>query len=366
MSCEQLKKLISIESVSGNESAILNYVEDTIEQSKYPVYRDKNWVATMIPGDLKADSEAIIINGHVDTVPPGDISEWSSDPYTLTRDNDRLIGLGVSDMKSGIATMLSLLYDYEVRPQKDLWLVFVAGEETNGAGTVQFVEWFKNLDHNYSFVTSIAPEPTNGEYIGIGHRGHMSFSVSVRGQTGHASMPQHIKSHSILTAYKVIEKCGEVNNRWSKEYLHPELGAPTMTVTAISTGGNAVNQFPSLCTVAIDVRTTPQVIDKVTGELDAIAKSFDGVSYSELSRPFPAVATSRTSKVVRKLLDCDPQIEIDSFPGATDLSFMQAISDDFIVFGPGDSAQMHKVNESIRASNLERYFDLIKRLVNSY
>jgi acetylornithine deacetylase/succinyl-diaminopimelate desuccinylase-like protein len=44
-----------------------------------------------------------MLAGHLDTMPPGNLSSWQTDPYELTRADDRLAGLGVADMKSGVA-----------------------------------------------------------------------------------------------------------------------------------------------------------------------------------------------------------------------------------------------------------------------
>jgi acetylornithine deacetylase len=44
-----------------------------------------------------------MLAGHLDTMPPGNLSSWQTLPYELTRADDRLAGLGVADMKSGVA-----------------------------------------------------------------------------------------------------------------------------------------------------------------------------------------------------------------------------------------------------------------------
>ena len=42
-------------------------------------------------------------NGHVDVVPPGDLSRWSVDPFAGVIQEGRLFGRGSADMKSGVA-----------------------------------------------------------------------------------------------------------------------------------------------------------------------------------------------------------------------------------------------------------------------
>lgn len=366
MPLRHLEKLIGFESISGHEDEILNYVTGCIEESgRKPLY-GQNWVAVKINGQDNS-KEALIINGHLDTVPPGDISAWDSDPYALTEKNDLLIGLGVSDMKSGIATMLALLSIEDLKPQKDLWLVFVTGEETDGIGSREFVEWFKARDDKYDRVAAIVPEPTSIGYVGLGHRGNMELSVTINGLAGHAAKPQKAENNSILMAYQIINICDQLSLKWKKEYDHPDLGSPTITATAISTGvDNAPNQFPAHCTIAIDVRTTPEVVQAVDREINNLTTTFNNITVGELSQSFPPVATAASSMIVQALLGLKPSLKVQAFPGATDLSFMQEIASDCVVFGPGDEQQMHKVNESIPTKNLDKYLCIIKELINSY
>lgn len=366
MPSQHLEKLVSFESITGNEREIMDYVTDCIEKSGRTLYSGKNWVAAKLEGQ-ESSTEALIINGHLDTVPPGDTAAWGSDPYSLTQKDDLYVGLGVSDMKSGIAAMLSLLSSEDLVPQKDLWLVFVNGEETDGVGTREFVEWFKNREDKYSLVAAIVPEPTSIEYVGLGHRGNRELGITISGHAGHAAKPQKPEDQAIVTAYKTIEACDQLNQRWSTTHVHPDLGAPTITVTAITTGNdNAANQFPAHCAISVDVRTTPEVVEELEAEMELLKKTFNHLVIEDLSLPFPPVATAPSSRIVQSLVTEKPDLRVQAFPGATDLSFMQEIASDCVVFGPGDAAQMHKVNESMPISNLDRYLRIIKELINSY
>ena len=77
----------------------------------------------------------LLYNGHLDTVPVGDVSHWEVDPFgALVRDN-RMFGRGVADMKGGVAAMLMAAKALAVEnvPLKgSLVLSFVGDEETGG------------------------------------------------------------------------------------------------------------------------------------------------------------------------------------------------------------------------------------------
>src|SRR3989339_1134053 len=50
--------------------------------------------------------EKVWVLSHTDVVPPGDVSLWESDPYTLRVDGDRLYGRGTEDDHNGIVIPL--------------------------------------------------------------------------------------------------------------------------------------------------------------------------------------------------------------------------------------------------------------------
>lgn len=364
MVLEHLRQLVEIESISGNEKAALEYISGVITTQGHECFQGESWVATKLSSNN--NTEALIINGHVDTVPPGDITAWKNNPYSLTQDGDKLTGLGVTDMKSGIACMLSLLSPETGTPAMDIWLVFVAGEETNGHGTAEFVTWFKENHLVYESIDALVAEPTGIEYIGIGHRGNMAFTVTAHGQGGHASRPNEIKEHAVLKAYDLIAAYTKLNKEWGEMYVHPELGSPAVTVTAVSTGhSTAANQIPTTCTLSLDVRTTPEIAGSAAEAIESVALSLEGVKVNQLTEPFVPVTASPSSAIVKRLLRIVPELHTQSFPGATDLSFMQEIATNCIVFGPGDETQMHVVDESIPERNLERYIQIIRKLIAS-
>jgi acetylornithine deacetylase len=72
-----------------------------------------------------------MLAGHLDTMPPGNLSSWQTDPYELTRADGRLAGLGVADMKSGVAAALLAAGRLVADPgwPGGLDLLFVADEE---------------------------------------------------------------------------------------------------------------------------------------------------------------------------------------------------------------------------------------------
>lgn len=89
-----------------------------------------------------------IINGHVDVVPEGDLSQWDCDPFSGRVETDaasgrqRLYGRGVTDMKGGtFAAVLALraLQSCKVALCGDVTFHSVVEEESGGAGTLWLI-----------------------------------------------------------------------------------------------------------------------------------------------------------------------------------------------------------------------------------
>ncbi|HSR57673.1 MAG TPA: M20/M25/M40 family metallo-hydrolase, partial [Candidatus Binataceae bacterium] len=78
----------------------------------------------------------IVLNTHLDTVPPGDPTLWTAcdgNPFEARVDGDRIYGLGAADTKLDFAAKASALAQCG-RPRRDLWLVATFGEERGLAG----------------------------------------------------------------------------------------------------------------------------------------------------------------------------------------------------------------------------------------
>lgn len=130
----------------------------------------------------------LLLDGHTDVVPPGDLDAWSADPFTVRRETrngeDVLIARGASDMKAGVAAMWAAaraVAESGIALRGDVILAPVCGEEDGGLGT------FGLLRHGVRADMSIVPEPTELNIV-PGNGGALTFRITVRGLAAHASM----------------------------------------------------------------------------------------------------------------------------------------------------------------------------------
>ena len=130
---------------------------------------------------------SLLVDGHTDVVPPGDLGRWSGDPYELRRvtreGRDLLLGRGTCDMKGGLVASIvaaRALRAAGVRLAGDLTIAPVVGEEDGGLGT------FALLRRGVTADACVVPEPTDLDVVPA-NGGALTFRLRVPGRAAHAS-----------------------------------------------------------------------------------------------------------------------------------------------------------------------------------
>ena len=130
---------------------------------------------------------SLLVDGHTDVVPPGDLGRWSGDPYELRRvtreGRDLLLGRGTCDMKGGLVASIvaaRALRAAGVRLAGDLTIAPVVGEEDGGLGT------FALLRRGVTADACVIPEPTDLDVVPA-NAGALTFRLRIPGRAVHAS-----------------------------------------------------------------------------------------------------------------------------------------------------------------------------------
>ncbi|MEU9245048.1 ArgE/DapE family deacylase [Streptomyces sp. NPDC048385] len=146
------------------------------------VAREEAWgLVGRTPGG--GDGPTLILQGHVDVVPPGDPAAWQGDPFVPRVTGDVVHGRGACDMKAGLVAHLAALAAIRaagVRLRGRLALHFVVGEEDGGLGA------FGTLRRGYDGDACVITEPTAGTLI-TANAGALTFRLTVPGKAAHAS-----------------------------------------------------------------------------------------------------------------------------------------------------------------------------------
>lgn len=143
--------------------------------------RDEAWGTV---GVLGGDGVPVVaFQGHIDVVPPGDLSQWQGDPFTPRIDGDVMFGRGACDMKAGVVANLvavEALVRSGVRLPGPIAVHSVGGEEDGGLGA------FATLKRGHAAGACVITEPTSGTVI-IANGGSLTFTLTVEGAATHGS-----------------------------------------------------------------------------------------------------------------------------------------------------------------------------------
>ncbi|MGI5255490.1 ArgE/DapE family deacylase [Actinacidiphila glaucinigra] len=134
-------------------------------------------------GSTKESEEGptLILQGHADVVPPGDLTQWAGDPFVPRVSGDVVHGRGACDMKAGLAAVLGALAAIRasgVKPRGRLSAHFVVSEEDGGLGA------FGTLWRGHTGDACIIAEPTGGMLM-TANAGALTFRLEVPGQAAH-------------------------------------------------------------------------------------------------------------------------------------------------------------------------------------
>lgn len=293
---------------------------------------------------------ALCFAGHIDTVPLGE-AEWSHDPFGGEIIKGRLFGRGSSDMKSGIAAMVSAACRLKKTKAKDyeLMLIIAAGEESGCQGSYYLA---KKADLMGKAGALIIAEPTNN-YPLIGHKGALWLDISFTGKTAHGAMPEK----GVNAVYKATEAVQQLQKLTFDEVPNRYLGKPTLNIGYLH-GGVNVNSVPDFASVGVDIRTLPEtdhkmLLQKISGFLgnEARVKPIVNVSplWSDPQEPWINIVY----KTVAPILGVEPTPRTVAF--FTDGPPLKAAFGGVptIVLGPGSPSLAHQTDEYCLVDEIE-------------
>ncbi len=210
-----LTNLVKIESPFFKEHEAIKYVHNwfTSNGINSEIHEYKDEVITNFEGinvigvlDSSKPGPTILLNGHIDTVTLCD--GWTKDPFNAEVVDGKMYGLGVLDMKAGVAAIMMALRDfkndYPEFSGKIKYQIVSDEEGPYGLGTNALIE-----DGLCDADVAIIPEPSSGfldsdaSTICLGARGGVSYTVSVCGVSAHAASPEK-GVNAIVEASKII------------------------------------------------------------------------------------------------------------------------------------------------------------------
>ena len=295
-------------------------VDELDEQGVEPRIDDAGNVLAI--RDSGTDGPNVVLNTHIDTVPPH---------VPFERDGDVIRGRGACDAKGPLASLLAAFFAVEPENGR-VTLAVTPDEEVLSTGAAA-------LDLDADAV--IVGEPT-GRDVCNAAKGRFQATITLRGVAAHASVPQE-GENAIFAAGDVLDALETFLERPDALESHPKLGSPTLTATTIE-GGSATNQVPAECRIVVDRRSVPpetstEFRNSLADHLREVVSENVGVEVALTDRPTPFLEAWETPAD-------DPLVEtlqaasggaVRPFTAATEASYF-ATDAPTVVFGPGSLA----------------------------
>ena len=321
-----------------------------------------NLIATL--GEIRADSEGLVLSGHTDTVPYND-TNWLQDPFTLTEKDGNFYGLGSTDMKSFFALALDVASEFSHSKLKQpLTILATADEESTMTGAQALLR--EQLQHaKYAIIG----EPTDLTPVHM-HKGVMMESLVVSGKAGHSSDPS-LGASATEGMQKILNELLLWRAELQQTYQNPAftVNVPTLNIGSIH-GGDNPNRICAHCETQIDIRPLPGMnINSLRADMQTRLKNVfnDYVNLSFQHRPlFNGVAPFETAKDA-KLTQLTEQLSGQSAIAVafgTEAPYLTSLGLETIIIGPGSINQAHQPNEFIPQNQINPYCDFLRKLIH--
>ncbi|KRN02238.1 succinyl-diaminopimelate desuccinylase [Levilactobacillus senmaizukei DSM 21775 = NBRC 103853] len=367
-----LSDLVAIQSVNDHEERVATYLQKLfadygVEAKLIPVAANRaNLVA-----EIGQAGPVLGLSGHMDVVSPGEVSQWSSDPFTLTEHADKLIGRGAVDMKAGLAAMVIAMIELHAAGQPKqgrIRLMATVAEEVGELGSQVFYEQGYMDD-----VSALLIGEPSGYNLFSSHKGSMDIKLTSRGQAAHSSMPE-LGANAIDPLLALLY---QANRDFRQTDRHNDFLGDLTFNTTVFNGGNQVNSIPETATAEINVRTIPEFDnDQVTTALQRLVDRANGqgaqvemavyMSQNPVQEPKDSPLSDLAARIGAPFAGgVIPKLALPAVTDASNLLKDKGHQFPFVVFGPGNESA-HQVDEFVDRQMFLDFSTLYQSLFVAY
>ena len=273
------KELIRFPSVTKTDAGVIKFLEKKLKKigfkTKILEFKDKNsYPVKNLYARLGTTSPNFCYAGHLDVVPPGNLNDWTVNPFKPAVKKGYLIGRGANDMKSSIAAFVTAVSNFsKINKKFDGSIsLLITGDEEGIAinGTKKVVEYLRKRKEKIDFC--LVGEPTNpnklGEMIKIGRRGSMTGKLSVIGIQGHVAYPNRANNPSTALV-QILKELKEIKfDKGTKDFQPTNL-----EITKINIDNSADNVIPGLASASFNIRfNNKHTSNKLKNKINKIIK----------------------------------------------------------------------------------------------
>nr|WP_158162233.1 succinyl-diaminopimelate desuccinylase [Vibrio mimicus] len=314
-------------------------------------------------------SPLFVFAGHTDVVPAGPLAQWHTPPFEPTVIDDFLHGRGAADMKGSLACMIVAVERFIAEnPNHQGSIGFLITSDEEGPfinGTVRVVETL--MARNEMIDMCIVGEPSStlavGDVVKNGRRGSITGDLKVKGTQGHVAYP-HLANNPVHKALPALAELATTQWDEGNAYFPPT----SFQIPNLQAGTGASNVIPGEFDVQFNFRFSTELTDeeikrRVHSVLDAHGLDYD-LKWTLSGQPFLTDAGELLAAVVAAVEEVNHQAPaLLTTGGTSDGRFIAQMGAQVVELGPVN-ATIHKVNECVRITDLEKLTDMYQKTLN--
>ena len=375
---ELAKELIKFPTVTPVDAGVMRFLEKTLKslgfKTKILEFKEKNSKPVKnLYARLGTKGLNFCYAGHLDVVPPGNLKDWTVNPFKPIVKKGHLIGRGANDMKSSIAAFVAAVSNFIKNNNFNGSISLLITSDEEGVainGTKKVVEYLKRKKEKINFC--LVGEPTNpnklGEMIKIGRRGSMTGRLKIIGTQGHVAYP-HRANNPSTTLVKILSTLKAIKfDKGTKDFQPTNL-----EITKINIENSADNVIPGEANATFNIRfnnkhsssSIKTKLNKIFNKITKQTKSKFNIEYSVSGEAFltkPNSTTFMIQDVIKKITKVKPQLSTTG--GTSDARFIRKITP-CLEFGLVGKT-MHKVDEAVSVSDLKKLTLIYSQILKNY
>mgnify|MGYP000129428324 CR=1 FL=1 len=373
------KELIKFPSITPIDAGVMKFLEKKLKKlgfkTKIIEFKEKNFKPVKnLYARLGHKEPNFCYAGHLDVVPPGNINDWTTNPFKPAIKNGHLIGRGANDMKSSIAAFVSAVSSFLNKNHNfhgSISLLITGDEEGDAInGSKKVVDYLKRKKEKINFC--LVGEPTNpnklGEMIKIGRRGSLTGKLIINGVQGHVAYP-HKANNPSTTIVEILNELKNIKfDKGTKDFQPTNL-----EVTKININNNADNVIPKSAKATFNIRfnnkhsssTIKKRLNKIFKRISKKNKSTYKVEYRISGEAFltkPDNTTFMIQNIIKKITKIKPKLSTTG--GTSDARFIRKISP-CLEFGLVGKT-MHKIDEAVSLKDLRNLTKIYQNILQDY
>lgn len=316
------------------------------------------------------DQQGYILSGHSDVVAT-EGQDWASNPFCLTRQDNRLVGRGTSDMKGFVACALAMVPEFlALKLARPIHIAISYDEEIGCRGVGHMIKALPRLCAPP--LGCIVGEPSDMRPV-LSHKGKHALAITFTGKAGHSSDPG-LGVNALYPAAELVTFIRDLAAKLAKEGpFDPDFSPAHSTLQAgIFRGGSALNIIAETARLEFEARTIPGVAPQdvtalVLHEAQAIIGRAEQaglalrLSHEELSNypALPGAGKDTLAELMARLTGHQP---VQSVSYGTEAGLFHEAGISAVICGPGSIARAHRANEYILDEELHDCLAMMRSL----